>query len=309
MAQRVPSYAVEVGWPEAEIEVDEELIRSLLLEQHPDLAGLALQDTGAGWDNVLWRLGDELLVRLPRRAVAAALTVNEQRWLPELARRLPLPVPTPRRVGQPGGRYPWPWSVVPWLPGSPADATGLTDPDDAAVRLGRFLRALHQPAPTEAPANPWRGVALAQRKDTFDERVSALEAEIDVGATRRVWDQALAAASWTGPPLWLHGDLHPTNILVERGTVAAVLDFGDLCSGDPATDLAAAWMVLPLSAMAVFASSYGGIDDALEMRSLGWAVLFGLMLLGIGLDDRPPYETVGRRALARVIARFENIGG
>lgn len=298
-----------MAWPAAEIEVDEDLIRSLLREQHPDLARLPLADTGAGWDNLLWRLGDALLVRLPRRATAAALTVHEQRWLPELARRLPLPVPAPRRVGRPGGRYPWPWSVVPWLPGSPADGAGLIDTVDAAVRLGHFLDSLHRPAPAEAPANPWRGVALAERTATFDERVSVLAAEIDVPATRRLWDRALAVAPWSGTPRWLHGDLHPANILLAQGTVSAVLDFGDLCSGDPATDLAGAWMLLPAGAMAHFHAAYGGVDDDLEMRSLGWAVLFGLMLLGIGLDDRPTYETVGRATLARVTARCDDIGG
>jgi len=295
-------------WPAAEIEVDEPLVSSLLAEQHPDLAGLALREVDAGWDNTLWRLGDEFLVRLPRHASSALLTVNEQRWLPGLAPHLPLPVPAPVRVGAPNGRYPWPWSVVPWLVGSPGDHTDLTEPEDAAGRLGRFLRALHRRAPATAPRNPVRGVALVERTDVFEERVALLETEVDVAAVRRVWDRAVAAGPWSGPPVWLHGDLHPANTLVADGTLAAIIDFGDICGGDPATDLAGAWMLLPAPAMDVFTDAYGAVDAALERRSLGWAVLFGVILLEIGLRDRPTYETVGRSTLAKVTGRSDRVG-
>jgi aminoglycoside phosphotransferase (APT) family kinase protein len=297
-----------VTWPEAEIKVDEGLVRELLAEQQPDLAGLPITELDAGWDNTLWRLGDEFLVRLPRRAAGASLIIHEQRWLPVLAPRLPLPVPVPYRIGRPSSRFPWGWSVVPWLVGSPGDRTEVTDPEGAADRLGRFLRALHHDAPVEAPENPWRGVDLAERGDTFEDRVTTLGSEIDVEGTRRVWERAIAAVAWAGPRQWLHGDLHPANVLVTGGILTAVIDFGDLCGGDPATDLAGAWMLLPASALAVFGAAYGGVDAALERRTLGWAALFGLMLLGIGLRDRPTYETVGRATLAKVIARSDDIG-
>jgi aminoglycoside phosphotransferase (APT) family kinase protein len=291
-----------VGSPAADIEVGEELVRSLVEEQHPDLAGLPLTGLGAGWDNTLWRLGDDLLVRLPRRSVAAPLTSNEQRWLPQLAPRLPLPVPVPVRIGRPSAAYPWPWSIVSWVEGEPADRALITRPHDSAERLGRFLRALHHEAPPDAPQNPFRGVPLRQRADTFDQRLAELAAEVDVPATRRVWEQALAASPWSGRPTWVHGDLHPGNLLIAGGTLSAVIDFGDICAGDPATDLAGSWMLLPEPVMPPFATAYGGIDDQLAARSLGWAVLFALMLLGIGLDDRPTYAAVGRSTLAKAIA-------
>jgi aminoglycoside phosphotransferase (APT) family kinase protein len=294
-----------MSWPATEFEVDEPLVRSLLADQHPDLAGLPITEIDAGWDNTLWRLGRELLVRLPRRKLAAPLMLHEQRWLPALARRLPLPVPVPVRIGQPARQYPWSWSVVPWLTGTPGHGTALTKPDDAAERLGRFLGALHQDAPSGAPPNPYRGVALAQRAETFEERVGFLADEISVAATRRVWDRGLAVDPWSRPPQWLHGDLHPANVLVDKGTVAAVIDFGDLCAGDPATDLAGAWMLLPAQSMGHFNAAYGGVDDALERRSLAWAVLFALMLLEVGLGNRPAYESVGRLTLARSIARSD----
>src|SRR5438105_5013319 len=142
--------------PEAEVQITESLIRSLLQEQHPDLADRLLRIVNAGFDNELWRLGDDLAVRLPRRAVAAALIENEQRRLPGPATRVPLSVPVPLRIGKPSPGYPWPWSVGPWIAGEPGDQGTITDPDLAARQLGAFLRALHQPAPTSAPHNPWR---------------------------------------------------------------------------------------------------------------------------------------------------------
>lgn len=294
-----------MSWPAAEVEIDETLVRSLLADQHPDLAMLDLAPIGYGWDNALWRLGDNLVVRLPRRALAAPILVHEQTWLPLLAPRLPLPVPVPVRIGQPTEGYPWRWSIVPWLVGSPADRSPVRHPEDAAGRLGRFLRALHTVGPPDAPHNPYRGVPLGDRSEVFEERVTALADEIDVEATRRTWDRAVAVNSWAAPPVWLHGDLHPANILLSRGTVAAVIDFGDMCTGDPATDLAAGWMLLPARVMTVFLAGYGGIDDALEVRARGWAALFALMLLGIGLEGRPSYEAVGRRTLAGCTSPFK----
>jgi aminoglycoside phosphotransferase (APT) family kinase protein len=293
--------------------VDEPLVRSLVAGQHPDLSDLSLGHLDAGWDNTLWRLGDELLVRLPRRAQAAPLVAKEQRWLPTLAPLLPLPVPAPVRTGRPSTDYPWRWSIVPWLSGIPGDRSTISDPDDAARSLGCFLRALHQPAPPDAPLNPYRGVPLARRSSTFEDRMVELATEVDVVATRRVWDRACAAPPWPGPPTWLHGDLHPANTLISQGTLAGILDFGDICAGDPATDLAAAIMLLPRSTDATFVDAYGGVDRGTEARSLGWAALFGLMLVSIGLDNRPTsahptYEPIGRSTLVRAIERDAEVG-
>jgi aminoglycoside phosphotransferase (APT) family kinase protein len=288
--------------PAPEVAVDERMVRALLVEQHPDLARLRLLPLDAGWDNTLWRIGEDLLARLPRRAVAANLTVNEQRWLPTLAPILPLPVSVPVRVGRPSGEYPWSWSIVRWFDGTPGDRSTSVSHAVVAEQLGAFLRALHRPAPATAPHNPFRGVPLVERVDTFDHWVTDLEATIDGPALRAVWERALGASPWTGPPAWLHGDLHPANVLVADGVLSAIIDFGDICRGDPATDLSAAWMLLPPSAIPHFARAYGGMDDDLEARALGWSVLFGLMLLAIGLDDRHTYEPIGRRTLAHAIS-------
>lgn len=291
--------------PEAEVEIDAPLVRALLAEQHPDLADLPLRPFDEGWDNALWRVGDELLARLPRRAAAAGLVVAEQRWLPELAPALPLPIPVPVRVGRPSADYPWSWSVVPHLGGEPADRQPPMDADAVAIRLGGFLRALHVPAPPDAPRNPYRGVPLSVRTELFEQRMAELGTTIDGDAVRAVWEWALAAPPPSGPPVWLHGDPHPANLLIAGGTLAAVVDFGDLCAGDPATDLAGAWMLLPSSALPRFVAAYAGpdgLDPDLERRALGWAVVFGVLLLAIGLDDRPTYAPIGHRTLGHAVA-------
>lgn len=292
-----------MSWPDADVTVDRALVEQLVSEQHPDLAGLPLEHLDAGWDNVLWRLGPEMVVRLPRRIFAVPLAETEQRWLPELAPRLPLPVPAPVRVGRPSASYPWPWSIVPWLDGEPGDRAALTDPVDAGRRLAAFLDALHHDAPASAPCSRVRGVPLAERAEVFDTRLDDLADQVDdAGRLRKLWDAGLAAPVHSGPPVWVHGDLHPANVLVARGTLAAVIDFGDLSAGDPANDLAAAWMLLPDGARDAFWTSYPRLDAALVARSMGWALLLGLMLLDIGLGGRPTYERVARATLARLAA-------
>src|SRR5687768_17040790 len=197
--------------PPAEVTIDPSLVRALLQEQHTDLAQLALIDVGEGWDNKLFRLGDGLAVRLPRRAASAALIEHEQRWLPGLSERLPLPVPVPLRVGRPGSGFPWSWSVVPWFPGQRALLAPPEDFENAALALGEFLHALHRPAPEDAPHNPWRGVALTARTDTLRAHLQQIEGLVDRMAVLDLWTRALSATPWPGPPMWIHGDLHPGN--------------------------------------------------------------------------------------------------
>jgi len=153
--------------PEAEIAIDTALVRALVAEQHPDLALAPLVDVGEGWDNRLFRLGSDLVVRLPRRAASAELIDHELRWLPQLAPRLPLAVPAIQRAGRPGAGFPWNWSIASWVPGDPALHVPPRDLRATAAALGAFLRALHQSAPQDAPRNPWRGVPLADRTPSF----------------------------------------------------------------------------------------------------------------------------------------------
>ncbi|WP_245633608.1 aminoglycoside phosphotransferase family protein [Amycolatopsis jejuensis] len=285
---------------------EQDLVRALLHEQHPDLAALELRDVEGGWDNQQWRLGPDLAVRLPRSDRAPGLLRTEQAWLPVLAERLPLPVPTPVRVGEPSPRFAHPWTIAHWVAGEPADRAPITRPD-AADTLAGFLRALHHPAPFDAPASSTRGVPLAQLDPEFPSWLEAISTNAD--AAREVWDEAVAAPAWTGSPLWLHGDLHPANVVTQDGALTGVIDFGDLSSGDPATDLSAAWILLPADAAPRFFAAYAQADEATITRARGWAVMRALNLIWIGQRGRnglpggkPTWEPAGYATLERVLA-------
>lgn len=281
---------------------DAALVRALLAHQHPDLAGLEVEPLSAGWDNAVFRVGPRLTARLPRRLEAVPLIAHEQRWLPELAPLLPLPVPLPVRVGMPGLEYPWPWSVCPWFPGEPASARPPVDAARAARELGGFLAALHRPAPAQAPENPFRGVPLARRdgrfRDAVDElarRPDRLDPSTRAWAAAR-WDDLRRTPPWPNPPVWLHGDLHPHNVLVHDGRICSVIDFGDLTSGDPATDLAVAWMLFDAPHREMLREAAGGCDDATWTRSEAWAIALAVAYLE-GSPDGSPMLPVARRTL------------
>jgi aminoglycoside phosphotransferase (APT) family kinase protein len=290
------------GTPPAEVAIDIPLIRALLRDQHSDLADLACVPVDAGWDNVMVRLGERLCLRMPRRLAAAHLIEHEQRWLPGFADILPLPIPVPLRTGVPGRGYPWKWSVVPWLAGWAAD---LCPPQASeARRFGEFLRALHTPAPTGAPVNPYRGVPLSERAAMIEGRMQrlAMSSLLVTPAVWRVWEEAVAAPIDVEPS-WIHGDLHARNVLVDAGKLAGVIDWGDIAGGDCATDLAAIWMLFPDSphARRDALEAYGVVSDATYRRAKGWAVGFGVTLLETGLVDTPRHVPIGERALRAVV--------
>lgn len=286
--------------PAAEVAIDADLVRSLLRHQHPDLAHLAVTPVDAGWDNAMFRLGDGLSVRLPRRQMAAPLIEYEQTWLPQIAGQLPIVVPAPCRVGTPDLDYPWRWSILPWIEGNSAD---LSPPHPAeAKRLGQFLCALHTPAPPNAPINPFRGVPLGQRAEAIAERFQRLKTKTDLisPAIQAHWEAALAAPIDT-PPTWIHGDLHPRNILVENDLLTGIIDWGDITAGDRATDLAAVWMLFDdRNAQLEAIATYGPISEATRQRALGWAIFFGVVMLDTGLVDHPRHAAIGEQTLRRI---------
>ncbi len=287
--------------PAAEVEVSEDLVRNLLVEQHPDLAELPLVVVANGWDNVILRLGRDLSVRVPRRQVAVALVANEQRWLPELAPRLPLPVPVPVRRGVPTEFYPWHWSVCPWFDG---DLAADVAPAGRAVarQLGGFLTALHTSAPDDLPVNAaLRGGPIAALVERVAGNVAALGNRIDAPAVLARWDELSAVDEWSGDPQWLHGDLHTANVLVQDGAISAVIDFGDIGAGDPAVDLAIGWMLFDDRTRAVFRSSLAAADDATWQRAQAWGLHFALLYL-LHSADAPRFERMGRYLLGQLMA-------
>lgn len=296
------------GTPPAELDIDEALVRRLLIDQAPHLADRSLARFLNGWDNSVWRLGDDLAVRVPRRTLGAPLVEHEQRLLPALAPLLPLPVPAPTVHGRPlAGGYPWSWSVVPWYEGERA-ATHQPKPTEATI-LGRFLAALHAIPAIDLPSNPFREGPLSLRVDGVAERVTAMRDSSDrhlVMAADHAYAAGLGAAE-AASPVWIHGDLHPRNVLTRSGLLAAVIDWGDTTAGDPAVDLAAAWWLFDPEHHGSIWQAYGGITDDLWLRSRAWASYFGLMFLGFHLADDPTRldeagVELGRRQLRRVVA-------
>lgn len=300
--------------PHTNIEITAELVRDLLRDQHPDLADHPVKLGARGWDNQLWRLGDELAVRLPWATESAdTLLRKEYAWLPTLAPRLPLQIPVPQRIGEPSERFPRPWIITTWVPGEPADRAPATRATAAADTLAGFLTALHRPAPDGAPTGRGRGGPLADYADQFAGQL-ATTTELglipDPDAVRAVWEDAVTAPDWAGPALWLHGDLHPANVLTADGTFCGVVDFGDLFAGDPACDLAALWVLLPDGAIDRCHAAYRpSPDPATLRRARGWAVLRALACIQIGdagvhgrPGGKPTWGPPAHATLRRLIA-------
>jgi aminoglycoside phosphotransferase (APT) family kinase protein len=280
---------------DADIFVDEPLVRRVLREQHPDLGTLELRLAANGWDNVIYRLGGELAVRLPRRLVAVPLVEHEQRWLPEIAERVTVAVPAPIRIGRPSDAFPWPWTVAPWFEGDLGSTISFTEHDSLATELASFVSELHVPAPADAPFNPVRGVPLAARDESITARLATGIAP-RADELMDAWRRARSVEPWSGAPLWLHGDLHPANILIHDGHLVAVLDFGDLTSGDPATDLATAWLTFDRAGRDRFRSALD-YDDATWQRAAGWAISLGSAALMGDLAMR----RIGTHALEQIL--------
>jgi aminoglycoside phosphotransferase (APT) family kinase protein len=255
----------------------------------------------------VWRLGDSLAIRITRRAVAVDLHQHEQRWLPVLAPGLPLPVPAPVIVGVPSARFPWPWSVVPWFEGDVA-AVAPPLPREAGA-LGAFLAALHVAAPEDVAPNPARGGPLASCQAAvtmWAEQPLTSGDEPLIREAVGIFNAGLLAATAT-ERVWIHGDLHPRNVLVSQGRLCAVLDWGDVTAGDAAADLAALWWLFDLDVHGEFWSAYRQVSPAMWSRARAWAALFGLSFLSFGLPGAPTTPDIqahelGRRQLRRVVA-------
>ncbi|MFH8395587.1 aminoglycoside phosphotransferase family protein [Streptomyces sp. NPDC018036] len=284
-----------------ETRIGASLVRRLLAEQFPRWARLPLRRVrSAGTVNALYRLGDELTVRLPRIANGADDAVREHAWLPRLAPRLPFPVPEIVGLGTPTAGYPWHWSVLRWLDGDPPTAGALPDGRQLAADLGAFvasLRALDLPG--GPPAH--RGTPLSAVDAETRSAIADLRGSVDTGAATAAWEEALAAPRWTGPPRWLHSDLMPMNLLVREGRLAAVLDFATLGTGDPACDLVPAWNLLPATARPVFRDA-AGADDADWARGRGWALSMALVQLPYYRDTNPVIAANATHVIREVLA-------
>ncbi|MFF5252615.1 aminoglycoside phosphotransferase family protein [Streptomyces leeuwenhoekii] len=276
--------------------IDGELVRRLVDSQFPQWAGLPLKPLQpAGSDHAIYRLGEELSVRLPRHAGAIGQARKEFEWLPRLAPHLPLAVPVPVGVGDPDFGYPWPWAVSRWLEGEVATVETLADSSAAAVELAGFLAALQRFAPEDIPAGNARedltGRPLSDRDRATRLAIAEVDGVFEAAAMTELWDAALSAPGWGRSPVWFHGDFHTGNLLTVDGRLSAVIDFGGLGTGDPACDLVIAFSLMSADSRAVFRDALG-VDDATWTRGRGWA-------LATGLNAYTAYAAVDPRVAAQ----------
>ena len=249
-------------------------------------------------------------VRLPSAASYVAAVEKEQRWLPVLAPLLPLAIPVPLGIGGPGHGYPWPWSVYRWLEGEPATREGDSDLSGLASDLATFLIALQRIDAREGPPagahNFFRGAPL----DVYDAQtrraVADLGDAIEGGAALAAWDAALGA-HWRGPPVWVHGDIAPGNLLLREGRLAAVIDFGTSAVGDPACDLVIAWTFLSGQSRETFRALMPA-DSRMWARARGWALWKAVIVLAGHAKTNAPEARNSRYVLNEVLADHQGFG-
>ncbi|HET7428337.1 MAG TPA: aminoglycoside phosphotransferase family protein [Gaiellales bacterium] len=275
-----------------DVAVSAEVVRALLRKQAPEWAELPLRLVDEiGTDNVLYRLGDALVVRLPRGGRSVRSLAKECEWLPRLRPHLPVAIPAVRAVGHPGEGYPHDWAVYDWLPGERATEGRVRDEAALARDLAGFLSALWgldaDGAPAPGEHNFFRGVPLAERDQQTRASIAALRGVMDTTAVAAVWASALAAPAWPGPPVWIHGDIDRQNLLVQEGRLSGVIDFGGLGAGDPACDVMAAWKLFDTPARAAFRTALE-VDEATWQRSRGWAVSQAVIALAYYTEETHP---------------------
>ncbi|GLV60551.1 phosphotransferase [Dictyobacter sp. S3.2.2.5] len=288
-----------------ELDIDVALVRRLLAAQFPRWASLPLERVrSAGTNNAIYRMGPDMYVRLPRIVGATGQMDNEHRWLPRLAPQLPLAIPVPLALGEPGEGYPWRWSVYRWLEGENATDQPITDELQAARAMAEFISALQridtQGWPPPEPPRSGRGGPLAPCDETVRACIADVSGMLDAGELGAAWEQALRASQWAGPPIWTHGDLLPGNLLVQDGRISAIIDFEGLGVGDPACDLVVAWTILSARSRDIFRAALA-VDDATWERGRGWALSIGLIALPYYQTTNPVFAATARHMIDEVL--------
>ena len=288
------------------IVVSTEQVRALVGSQFPQWAGLNIRPVElSGWDNRSFRLGDEMLIRMPSAARYVAQVEKEHRWLPALAPLLPFPIPAPLALGQPGQGYPFRWSVYRWLEGEPlARYLDRVDLSTIAVDVAAFLRALHGVDASDGPPagahNFHRGGSLSVYDGEAKASAVRLADEVDQALAMEIWQLALSS-HWRKQGVWVHGDIAEGNLLVKDGRLSAIIDFGSSGVGDASSDLILAWNVLDAESRAVFRRALE-LDEATWQRGRGWALWKALIVLDAERGRNDKMAEWSRRTIREVFA-------
>jgi aminoglycoside phosphotransferase (APT) family kinase protein len=289
-----------------EVETDPALVKRLLTSQFPQWRDLPIEPVATpGAECAVYRLGDDMAVRLPRVGMDGTRVQKLRTFLPRLGPSLPLEIPRVLGWGTPSAGFPWPWYVVNWIAGEDASRARVEDWSQAGADLGRFVAALHIVDPNGGPPpgkhNGLRGAPVAANEAEVRWALGLLGTDVDAGAVEEVWQAALGAPPWQGAPVWIHGDLTAVNVLVREGRLAAVIDFGCCGVGDPAYDVRAAWAFLPAEARERFRAE-ARADEPTWTRARGLALSWGLAAWAYYRTRGHVLAGLGKRAVDEVLA-------
>jgi aminoglycoside phosphotransferase (APT) family kinase protein len=267
------------------LNIDDKLVRRLISSQFPQWKDLSVRPVArSGWDNRTFHLGEDMLVRMPSAARYAHQVEKEHDWLPKLAPFLPLQIPRPLAMGEPGEGYPWKWSVYDWIEAESAALAQIANLNDFAALLAQFLIALHSidstHGPLPGPHNFYRGGSLAIYDGETRRAFAILRDKIDIETATDLWELALST-QWAKKPIWIHGDMSAGNLLVREGQLYGVIDFGQLGIGDPACDLAITWTLFKGESRKIFRSLLP-LDADTWTRGRAWTLWKALIYI---VDD------------------------
>ena len=284
-----------------EFDITASLVKKLIAEQYPHWTTLSIRAIkSSGTSNTIYRLGDELSIRLPRIPSAVDVVNTEFTWLPKFASQLPFPISAPIALGQPTEYYPWPWSIGRWIDGTNPVEGEFSDSILFANDLAKFITALHSIDASHGPAS-YRGQPLYKQDEETRAAIKMLHGKIDTKAALLVWDTMLQIPQWNRAPVWIHGDLMPGNLLIKNNRLNGVIDFGCMGVGDPASDLITAWNLLPSQARQVFKQELN-IDDATWARGRGWAFSMALVQLPYYEHTNPVLAANARYTINEILS-------
>lgn len=283
-----------------EIHTDTDLVSRLIAAQFPQWASMSVRPVlSTGTDNAMYRLGEDMVVRLPRIGWAVSAVEREHTWLPQLAPLLPVRIPSPVAMGVPGEGYPYPWSVYRWIKGKNPVVGHLVNPAALAEDVAQFILAFRRIALLNGPSAARSG-PLRMRADAVRTAMKELHQLVDIDAVTKVWKSALQVSDWSGPAVWVHSDLAPGNLLLIDEQLSAVIDFSGVGIGDPACDLPVAWNLFPADVRNAFRTALD-VDDATWLRGRGWALAIALVQLPYYQHTNPSLAAGARRVISEIL--------
>lgn len=287
-----------------ELVIDIALANALISTQYPQWAKLEIRPIlSSGTDNEIFRLGENMCLRIPKSTSTINNLDKEYAWLPYLT-PLPLRIPAPIAKGKPGNGYPCNWCIFDWIDGETATPNQLHNQHDVAVDIAEFIKALQivdtRNAPLSGSHNNYRGVPLINRDLLTRKAIGNLRNIYDPSILTVIWETALNTTAWDQKPVWLHGDIHSGNLLFNNHRLCAVIDFGLSGVGDPACDLMVGWTQFSPDVRETFQKSINA-DTATLARGKGWALSWAVIALAHYLDTNPFLTTMSKGTIKRIL--------